>query len=213
LTKSVTNPDGSEGLIFLSGMNQLHKGFELQAKYRVHKLVGLGAIMSFGNWSYTDDVSGTYKNYNPDTSIEYHYYVKGLKVGDAPQTQMGFWIDIYPIKRMQLQFIYRYNDNYYADWDPFSRTDPTDLEQVWKVPAYGLLDFHAQYALPLKGRVGVSIFAHVFNVLDALYISDAVDNSRYNGYYGTNLSHDANTAEVFVGLPRTFNVGAKITFR
>ena len=223
LTRGVYNQDGTEGLIFLSGMNQLHRGIELDARYRASKYFGIGGIASFGNWEYTDDVDGTYKDYSgtggADTTLSYKYYVKGLKVGDAPQTQMAVWLDIYPVKNLQMQFIYRYNTNYYADWDPFSRTDANDVAQVWEVPSYGLLDFHLTYIVPLKGHVGVELFAHVFNALNTMYISDAVDNSRYNGYYGTeidgiySLSHTANSAEVFIGLPRTFNVGTRITFK
>ena len=58
----------------------------------------------------------------------------------------------------------------------------------------------------------VTIFAHMFNLFDTFYVQDAVDNSAYNGYYGYDgsLSHTANSAEVFLGLPRTFNVGVKI---
>ncbi len=214
LSKGVVNPDGSEGLIFLRGMNQLHKGLEIQAKYRINNLFGIGVIGSFANWHYTDDVSGEYKNYNPDTTIKYNFFVKDLKVGDAPQTQVAGWIDIYPMKTLQLQVIYRYNTNYYADWDPFSRTSESDRAQVWEVPSYGLLDFHFAYQIPLKGRVGVYVTGHMFNIMNTMYVSDAVDNSRYNGYYGYNhqLGHTANSAEVFVGLPRTYNLGVKITF-
>ena len=214
LSRGITNPDGSEGIVFLSGMNQKHSGIEFEANYIINKMFALGAMGSFGNWIYTDNVKGTYKNYNPDTTIEYNYFVSGLKVGDAPQTQMAGWVDIMPVKGLTLQFIYRYNTNFYANWDPFTRTDETDKAQVWQVPSYGLLDFHFKYKLPLKGRVGVELFGHVFNALNAMYISDATDNSRYNGFYGTNgqLGHTANSAEVFIGLPRTFNIGAKVSF-
>jgi hypothetical protein len=128
---------------------------------------------------------------------------------------MAGWVDIYPVKGLTFQFIYRYNSNFYANWDPFTRTDANDDAQVWQVPSYGLLDIHMKYKLPLKGRVGVELFGHVFNTLNAMYISDATDNSRYNGYYGTNhqLGHTANSAEVFIGLPRTFNVGVKVSFK
>jgi len=218
LSKSVTNLDGTEGLVFLSGMNQKHTGFEFEARYRIIKQLGIGGIGSFGNWVYTDDVSGEYKNYNPDTTIKYNYYVSGLKVGDAPQSQIAGWIDIYPIKGLTMQIIYRYNYNFYADWDPFTRTDPTDKEQVWQIPAFGLMDLHLSYQIPLKGRVGLQIFGHVFNVLNNMYVSDAVDNSKYNSYMGSGgnkggLSHTANAAEVFIGLPTTFNAGVRITFR
>jgi iron complex outermembrane receptor protein len=216
-TRGVFNQDGTEGVIFLSGMNQTHSGFELEAKYRIIDQLGVGAIGSFGNWEYTDDVKGQYKDYDNgnDTLITYDFYVNGLKVGDAPQTQMAFWLDIFPVKGLQMQLIYRYNTNYYAGWDPFSRTDATDGGQVWQIPAFGLLDFHASYVLPMKGKLGIEVFAHIFNALDEIYISDATDNSPYNGFYGANnqFSHTANSAEVFVGLPRTFNIGTKITFK
>lgn len=215
LSRGIVNPDGSEGIVFLSGMNQKHSGLEFEANYTINKMFGVGAMGSFGNWTYTDNVTGTYKNYNPDTTISYNYYVSGLRVGDAPQTQMAGWLDVNPIKGLTMQFIYRYNTSFYADWDPFTRTDATDNAQVWQVPSYGLFDIHLIYKLPLKGRVGVEIFGHIFNTLNEMYISDAVDNSRYNGYYGTDdqLGHTANSAEVYMGLPRTFNVGLKVSFK
>jgi len=216
-TRSVNLEDGTEGIIFIKGVNQLHHGIEVEAKQRLNPIVGFGAIVSTGNWTYTNDVSGQYKDYtgNNANDVDYNFYIKGLKVGDAPQTQMAFWIDLYPIKGLQLQGIYRYNTNFYANWDPFSRTNANDRLQVWEVPSYGLFDFHANYKLPLKGRVGLEVFAHVFNILDEMYVSDATDNSSYNGFYGANnqYSHTANSAEVYIGLPRTFNVGLRVAFK
>ncbi len=208
--------------VAITGMNQNHKGFEFEGKYRINNLLGVGAVASIGNWMYTSDVSGTYDIYNPktdkrDSTITLNFYTEGLKVGDAPQTQMGVYVDLFPIKGMQIQAIYRYNDNYYAEWDPFSRTKESDEAQVWEIPAFGLLDLHLSYVLPTKGNVGVEVFAHVFNALNTKYVQDAVDNSAYNGYYGVGtdkpLSHTANSAEVYMGLPRTFNIGAKFNIQ
>jgi hypothetical protein len=55
----------------------------------------------------------------------------------------------------------------------------------------------------------VRLFANVFNLFDATYIQDAVDNSRYNDFDG---DHDADDAEVFLGLPRSFNFGLRVTY-
>jgi iron complex outermembrane recepter protein len=212
----ITNPDGSEGYVFISGMDELHQGVELEASYKPVQYIGLGAFASLGNWKYTDDVSGTYKNYDnvgTEESVQYTYYVKDLKVGDAPQTQFGILVAAYPIKRLKVQVDFRYNDNYYANWDPFSRTKENDRSQVWKTPSYYLFDLHASYQFALGEKINAEIFGHIFNLLDEIYIQDATDNSQYNGFYGDNrFSHDVNTAEVFVGLPRTFNIGAKIMF-
>ena len=122
------------------------------------------------------------------------------------------------LKGVQANLTWRYYDNYYSAFDPFSRNDETDREQVWKIPSYSLFDAHLYYDLPVEmGGVKVSVFAHVFNIFDELYVEDATDNSQYNGlrdpatgeYYE---EHSASSAEVYVGLPRNFNAGFRVEF-
>lgn len=210
----VINQDGSEGFFFIQGMNELHSGFELEANILPIKYVGLGFAGSIGNWYYLNDVTGTYKDYTggTGTDITYNYYVKGLKVGDAPQTQYAVMLKLFPVKGLRLQADFRYYDKYYANWSPFNRTDPTDLAQVWKTPSYFLLDGHVSYDFTIAGKYGISVFGHLFNILDAMYIQDALDNSPYNAYPFRAKTHDANSAEVFLGLPRTFNAGISFKF-
>ena len=106
--------------------------------------------------------------------------------------------------------------NHYADWDPTTRTDETDQAQVWLTPSYGIMDAHVSYKLPLNLKVGIEIFGHLFNALDEVYIQDAVDNSSYNAFRnddgGFVNSHSADAAEVFLGLPRIFNAGLRLTY-
>ena len=199
-------------------MSQKHSGFEIEGNWRPINWLSVNFAGSVNDWIYTDNVSGTYKDYaNPDSEIEYNYYVKDLKVGDAPQTQFVFGLTVYPIDGMRAQILSKYYANYYADWDPFTRIDEVDEgQQVWKTPSYNVFDFHFGYELPFE-TTGASfeIFAHVFNLLDSKYIQDATDNSPYNGYYGENneYSHMAPAAEVFLGLPRTYNFGLLINVR
>ena len=214
-TRSVQlDADGTTGLAFIKGLDQRHIGFELEASYRPIRLIGVGAIASIANWKYLNDVSATVKNYDGGTAEEVNIYTKDLKVGDAPQTQFALWVDVYPVKGLYFQLMGRFNSNHYADFNPTNRDDADDREQVWKTPSSTIFDFHANYQLPIKGRTGVNIFAHVFNIFNTLYVQDAVDNSAYNGYYGYDgsLTHTANSAEVFLGLPTTFNVGVKVNF-
>lgn len=217
LTKSVQlDANGTTGIAFIKGLDQRHVGFELDARYRPVKYVGVGVIASIANWNYLNNVSAVIKNYEGSdiTSDSVNIYTQDLKVGDAPQTQFAAYIDIYPIKGLYIQFMGRYNGNHYADFNPATRTDETDLEQVWKTPSYTVFDTHINYDIPMENNLGISVFAHVFNIFDTFYVQDAVDNSQYNGYYGADgsLGHTANSAEVFLGLPRTFNVGVKFKF-
>jgi len=196
-------------------VDQRHIGFEFTGDYRIIKQLGVGVFGSVANWTYLNDASIEIKDGNNNVVGNNDTKLDQLHVGDAPQTQLGVSVSVYPIKGLSLQFIARYNANHYAAFNPQRLVDdPNDTQEVWKTPSYTVMDLHVNYKLPLKGRVGVAIFGHVFNLLDEMYIQDAVDNSSYNGYYGYDgaLTHTANSAEVYLGLPRTFNVGARISF-
>ena len=214
LTRSVRVTEDETGIAFIKGLDQLHQGLELEFNYRPVKVIGIGGIASFASWKYLNDVSAQIKTYDGGiTSVDVNIYTKDLKVGDAPQTQIAGWLDIFPVKGLKLQFIVRHNSNHYADFNPANRTDETDREQVWLTPSYTVLDAHANYTLPLKGKLGVDLFFHAFNLANTLYVQDAVDNSAYNGFYGydNRFSHTVNSAEVFLGMPFNFNAGVRIS--
>jgi len=213
-TQYVQLTPSESGIAYILGMDQRHTGFEIEANWRPIRLIGIGIVGSFAKWKYLNDVDARIKDEDNNVVFEDHLYTKDLYVGDAPQTQFGGSLSIYPIKGMFIQFAVRYNANHYADFNPTSRNDETDKAQVWKTPSFTIMDLHFSYELPIKGRVGVAVFGHVFNLLDKVYVQDALDNSNYNGYYGYDgaLTHTANSAEVFLGLPRTFNAGVTISF-
>lgn len=220
LVKPVTTGQGSSGdtdLIFLTGLNQYHKGIELELAYQPIQLVRFDIAASYGSWIYTEDAKGTYKDIENNTTTEYVYAVKDLKVGDMPQTIMAFTASLYPIKGLTFAGTINYYDRFWADWDPASREigdDGTaDREQNWQVPSYSKIDLHAKYELPIHfGNVGFQAYLHVFNALDAIYIQDAVDNSRYNSFSADGVNHQADDAEVFIGMPRRINFGLNINF-
>ena len=73
------------------------------------------------------------------------------------------------------------------------------------------MDIHVTYDIPVSiAGTKMTVFAHVFNALDAVYVQDAVDHSQYNSY-GDKI-HAAHNAEVFLGIPRYFNAGLKVNF-
>ena len=216
---NIQNEDGSEGLFFLSGMDLLHTGLELEMDWRPIQLFRLIVSGSVANWKNTNDVSGVYKDYGQEggQNIPYNFYVKDLRVGDAPQTQLYLGGVVYPTSGLSLRLDFRGYANHYAGWDPFSRDNelyPPDGGdrgmQSWKAPNYTVFDFHAFYNLPIN-FVGVrpQLFVHVFNIFDTKYIQDATDNSRYSAW---DKDHDADDAEVFFGQPQAFNLGFSLVF-
>jgi len=223
IVKNVSTGQGDSGdtdLIFLRGVQQDHSGWEVESKVKLHDMVDLDLILSKGKWEFVDDAEGSYEeqefNENGEVigmmSTDYAYALKGLMVGDMPQTAYVGGLTVKPIAGLEIQGLYRMYDDNYADWSPDSREIDGDADraQVWKAPGYSRLDLHASYKLPKIAGLDMTLSAHVFNALDDVYVQDAVDNSQYNGY-GDKV-HAAHNAEVFLGTPRYANVGISVNF-
>jgi len=226
LTKSVTSGQGSSGdtdVIFLSGINQNHKGVEVEASIKPHKQIQFDAVVSLGTWKFDGDADGNYQEdeFNEQGQVvgqkttPYTYALDGLFVGDQPQSSFVLKTTVDPIPGLKLQAVYRSYSENYADWSPGAREyngsdADADREQVWKAPGYSKIDVHGSYKLPSIGGYDLTAFGHIFNVTDATYIQDAVDHSQYNSY--GSKTHAAHNAEVFLGTPRVFNVGIAVNF-
>ena len=213
LTRSVRDQNGNDGLIFISGLDQTHRGLEIEGAVTPFSWLRFDAGMSFANWQYVNDVSARYTNYLSDgtqTQDTLNLYIKDLYVGDAPQNQFALSASFTPSKSFKLKLDYRYYSKFYSDFDPIGRTDETDRVQSWQVPSYDVWDLHAFYKLPIKSdNLKLEVFAHVFNLLDNVYIQDATDNSRFNAW---DKNHTADDAEVFFGMPRNVNFGFTLRF-
>ncbi len=218
VTRNVLSGAGSSGdtdIIFLTGMNQDHLGVEAEVAFQPIDMFRLDAAISYGMWDYAADAEGTYKNIAAQTTEDYLYSIEGLKVGDMPQTIVALGATVFPIKGMNIQAVFNYYDRHWADWDPQSRQvnegDEPDREDSWRIPSAYKVDLHAAYNLPFDFKgVKLQVFAHVFNVLDEIYVQDATDNSSYNAYTGDGKNHAADDAEVYLATPRYFNAGINI---
>lgn len=209
----VTLQDGTENTVYLTGMNAKHSGLELEAAWKPMNGLRVDVGASFGDWVMTQDVSAEYTDYSSGTAVTStkNYYLAGLHVGDAPQNQQSVRILYTGVKNLSAALTYRNYSKYYADWNVFGRTNEADRAESWKVPGYSVVDLNLNYRLPMDfNGVTMDVFVHVFNVTDAIYIQDAVDNSAYNAY--GDKTHSADDAEVFMGLPRNYNAGVKINF-
>lgn len=213
----VRNIDGAgqDGLVNLLGLDARHVGVELEGAWQPSSLLRIDAAVSMGDWTYTDDVSGTYR---PDEGsgdvLNYVFYTKDLKVGDQPQTQITYGVSLFPTAGASFQLVGRTYADHYAQFDPFNRTQASEAGiQSWNAPGYTVFDLFTSYnltgVLPSINSGDVRLFANVTNVFDALFVQDAVDNSRFNGWDG---DHDADDAEIFIGAPRIFNLGLQVRF-
>ena len=147
----------------------------------------------------------------------YSYSLKDLPTGDMPQTSFNIGLSASPLEGSSVQMTYRYYDRFYSDWSAtsreFSEGDTPDRGTPWMAPAYGILDLNASYNLPFDyNGMTASVVLNVRNLLDEVYVQDATDNSRYNAVPFRVNSHTANAAEVYLGMPTSFNLGLKVNF-
>jgi hypothetical protein len=198
----VVNADGSDGYVYLSGIDAKHTGIEGELALRVNDLINLRTSLAINDWSYQSNPSGFYNDYGSGGLVEYTYYLEGLKVGNQPQYQHSVSLGLSPMRNLNLDITSHYYGEHYADWDPFSRSDPTDNQQSWRIPDYHLLDLHFSY----KIMDNLQLVGHIFNLLDKTYVQEATDNDGYNAYNADGVNHSANDASVFLGLPRRFNI-------
>ena len=75
-----------------------------------------------------------------------------------------------------------------------------------------MLDLHFGYRLAEMSGVAVSLNGHVFNLLNAKYISDADENNKYSVFDDDLMNHDSASAGVYFGLPRLLNLSLMIEY-
>ena len=199
-TRSFGNPDGSTGFANILGINALHQGIELDFTYRPFERLEFSGMASIGDWTWQDDVTGV-EIYNEAQELQeiINIYIADLKVGDAAQTSFGLGLEFEALENVNFRANYNYYDNFYADYNPVTRTSET-VGQAWETPAYGLLDLGITYAFDFGGFETV-FNANLNNALDTEYIADARDSGG-----------SFEEATVWYGFGRTFNIGAKINF-
>jgi iron complex outermembrane recepter protein len=215
-TRYVSNEDGDDDILYLTGINQVHSGVETEFAAQINDMFRVDIGIGIGNWRYTDDASGTYRNSEGEDE-SYSYSLKDLKTGDMPQTTLSFGLTVKPVEGAAVQLSHRLYDQFYADWDPTSREfsdgDTPDRYESFQIPFYGIMDLNASYDLPFEFKgAKAQVVLNVRNLLDEVYIQDATDNSRYNANPYRVNNHKANAAEVYLGMPTSYNLGLRVNF-
>ena len=199
---SVENVSGSgtDGYANISGLNQTHTGFEYSFAYKPMEMLRFDLVGHTSNWEYTENVDADYypDELNPDSTANYSLYIKGLKVGGAPQTQLNF-ITTAELAPFTLSAEIENSSNYYGNFSPTSRTSSGDEDtQAYKAPDRTLVNLHAAYSLDLAGY-DVAVNLSVFNATNAKYLGYVSDsNGTITGAY------------VHMGLPTTWSLGLSL---
>lgn len=192
---------GQDTRSFITGLDATHMGIEIEALAHVTDVFDIGILASIGDWEWQNDVQAIVTDDQTQQQDTTNVYAKGLKVGDAPQTQLGLKLQYNPFQKINLGVDIIYYDNFYAEFDPTDRDDPNDREQAYKIPAWVMTNFYAAYNFKVA-KMGSQFTFNVYNVFDQVYWADAHDGS----------GHDEESVRGFYGFGRTFSFGWKIFF-
>jgi len=190
--------DDSQTRAMLRGLDAQHIGLELEAAWKPLPSLTTGFLMSIGNWEWKNDVYAVLFNHENIAVDTVQVFAKGLKVGDAPQTQIGLYADAKFLRRFDIHADWMYYDRMYADFDPSSRTDANDKEQSYLMPAWSVINLQIGYPF-YWGKVQFYASANCDNLLNNSYIVRGEDGA----------SHDLESFRGFWSFGRTFQFSLK----
>ena len=212
----ITDANGDvqfEGSVNYLGIQQLHTGVEVDFVARPSSMFTIDGMLSFGNWEYTGNPSGTVFDNGNNVVGTADLILDGVKVGDAAQFTARLGASIEPVERLKFDASWFHADNLYADFDVLSFQD-NDQNGVadndgflLQLPAYDLVDAGVSYRMILGKESDKSLMLrlNLNNVFDETYISEAETNNTpdddpANNYQGINTRN-----RVYFGFGRTWN--------
>jgi len=205
-------------VINMEGVDALHQGVELDLVSKPVRNLEITGMVSIGDWRWSNNASGYLYNRQGQPVNKYgeevlmlspdHYKMtvnmKGIRVGNSAQTSAALGLNYELLKglRAGLDFVYwDRNYSYYKISDVGTSLTDVSFSQPWRIPAAGVLDFHAVYRFKM-GDFNCTLNGTVDNLLDQEYIADATDGS----------DHTWKSAKVYYGFGRTWTLGLKLAF-
>jgi hypothetical protein len=192
-----------------TNLAETHIGIEIEMNYKVMDDMDLGVFGSFGNWVYANDPVTDVLDENQNVVVkDVIVALDGLKVADAPQTQIGITWAYRFLNGFSAGANFLYFNSFYSAFDTGSRIvnagDTPDREQSFQIPSYTTLDLRLGYAFKFLG-LGWKANVNAYNVLDTFYMAEGLDSVNNNG-------HGKENFKGFAGWGRNFNFSLRVNF-
>lgn len=193
--------DSSMTRALVRGLTAMHKGVELELALLLFSNLTVTSSVSIGDWKWQNDVTASIYDDKQVLVDSTRIYIKGLYVGDAPQTQLGIAAEYSFLDHFKLIGNWMYYDRIYANFEPSNRTTEGDHLQPYQIPAYGIADIYLSYEQPVRAS-NLTLQVSCQNLMNKEVITRGEDGS----------GHNAETFRGFWSQGRTFNVSMKLSF-
>lgn len=207
--------------INMSGINARHQGIELDFVAKPVRNLELTGMISIGDWiwdskatGYAYNAMGLPTNTGNDVVSEADHkpvYVdmKGVRVGNSAQNTFAVGANYKMFNEsLTLGLDYTHYAENYADYKIQMPNSGGTYKYYtpWKIPSAGVLDARASFKFKM-GTFDATLIGNVNNVLDQVYISDAID---YNAR--TQDGGNWENVGVMYGFGRTYTATLKVRF-
>ncbi len=188
------NPDGDgvpqyDDVNFLfSNIGQLHKGLELDMKYRPTLGWMIRGYATVGDWNYEGSTPVRIRNNETQAFIdELSVNLTDTKVGLAPQTSFGIGTDVDIFRNFSMDMDINHYANLYGFVDVEDVAFATiegESYQSEELDAYTLVDLGASYRF-VFGSQNVQLRGNIYNLFDNEYINQS---DQYGYFFGNGLT-------------------------
>lgn len=216
-TRAKINNVDVTGVANVLGINEIHKGIELDFNVKPAQFVTVNGMFSVGDWYFNGSPSATFVEDQTNAIVEEGTLsLDGLKVGDAAQLTAALGADFRVTDWFNFDAQYRYVDNLYSTFEPITRlitaAKPNPSDPAVKLPSYGLVDLGAGFKWNLNKTQAFKFRVNVNNVFDTVYIAESRTNKAADANTANNWNGINKTNEVFFGFGRTWNTSVTFNF-
>lgn len=208
--------DGEFYSVNINDMNARHMGVELEFAWRILDNLTFESLLSLGDWKWTSADTARIYNDNGQQIGTRPFDARGLYVGDAAQFQNRESLRWEIIRGLYASGSFTWFGKHYSEFNPLdydpenspgSFDEDGNPRQSWKIPNYYIVELHAGYSWWVK-KVGFQVRGSIINLLDSKFITDAQNNDTF---LASPKNFDANSASVFMGMGRRFNLSLRIS--
>tara|TARA_R110002167_G_scaffold13570_20_gene56284 strand:+ start:265 stop:2994 length:2730 start_codon:yes stop_codon:yes gene_type:complete len=198
------------GVANIPGIEQIHKGVEIEADYRASNYVSFRGMLSLGDWEYAGNATGKAFDNSQTFIRDVTLYLDNVKVGDAAQFTSNLEMVIRPIENLKLSANWFTASKLYA-FLQVEDFDSADNDGSLRLPTYNLFDAGAYYKFKFGGANTISLAVNVNNVFDTEYIAESLTNT-FVGQGDTTYNGISTDNKVFFGFGRTWNASIRYNF-
>ena len=192
------------------GIEEDHRGVETQFRLKLSNWK-IKSMLSIGDWKYKNDVKNVeLYNFQQQLVAVKDYYLKDVKVGDAPQFTAAFSVYYKPGLHWDFYAEQIFIDKLYAKISADSFSNPHHQGSL-ELPAYSLINMGVSYRKQIKNLGKFTLSGKVKNLMDKVYISESHTNifpdENSVDWHGVNTEN-----RVFFGWGRSFDLSLKWQF-